>query len=512
MNCLHLSPSFLGPPTMCSKAQDEDLPYELLPESETASAYNFLFGVGREAEETERTLDQHSGTVMLTFHLENGSQQQMIVEEGLRVIDLCHLLTLKFNLARSCTWSIVEQLQSVGIERSLEDHEEALQVYSTWDADVVDSNKFIFRQDFHKYEFFRTPQQFYLLDMVDLGSDFKCLSDSTDLAKVVTIQNMIRAGDAVPVVQGYLWIKDPSQHLWKKFFFQVKENILNISLYSEEKVPQHMHPFVDLRSSDIYLPIEGNCIGAPTEFCFSIKPKQGVVKTTNDLKWFCCENRKQQHCWIVSLRLAKYGKKLRENYEELKTRYGDNTVSNSTDTDDGQLLSDYTTMKNRVAMDFTGKSGRVVENPREAKAIAAAGGRDWRRRLPVCRGMQSNFQGSFEFGIHTVQPWFYRGMSREDATQLLTKYGTVDGVFLVRESRRNPGTFVLSYVYNQKIYHTQIVPVEEKTQVCFSLDAGRTKFYDLLQLIEFYQLNLGCLPTKLTHFLVHQPKPRDSPS
>ena len=28
-----------------------------------------------------------------------------------------------------------------------------------------------------------------------------------------------------------------------------------------------------------------------------------------------------------------------------------------------------------------------------------------------------------------------------------------------------------------------------------------TRFYDLLQLIEFYQLNAGCLPTRLTHYV-----------
>ncbi|RZF34031.1 hypothetical protein LSTR_LSTR017613 [Laodelphax striatellus] len=46
-------------------------------------------------------------------------------------------------------------------------------------------------------------------------------------------------------------------------------------------------------------------------------------------------------------------------------------------------------------------------------------------------------------------------------------------------------------------------PVREA--VCYTLDNGVTKFYDLLQLIEFYQLNAGCLPTRLTHYLVQSP-------
>ena len=46
-------------------------------------------------------------------------------------------------------------------ERSLEDHEYVLTVYSSWGPQSDKGNKFIFKQDFCKYEFFRTPQVFY---------------------------------------------------------------------------------------------------------------------------------------------------------------------------------------------------------------------------------------------------------------------------------------------------------------------------------------------------------------
>src|SRR5688572_28091305 len=38
--------------------------------------------------------------------------------------------------------------------------------------------------------------------------------------------------------------------------------------------------------------------------------------------------------------------------------------------------------------------------------------------------------------------------------------------------------------------------------ICYSLDQGKTRFYDLLQLVEFYQLNQGCLPCRLTYYIV----------
>lgn len=40
---------------------------------------------------------------------------------------------------------------------------------------------------------------------------------------------------------------------------------------------------------------------------------------------------------------------------------------------------------------------------------------------------------------------------------------------------------------------------EDDGQIFFSLDDGATKFTDLIQLVEFYQLNRGVLPCKLRH-------------
>lgn len=102
-------------------------------------------------------------------------------------------------------------------------------------------------------------------------------------------------------------------------------------------------------------------------------------------------------------------------------------------------------------------------------------------------------------------PWYYPDMSREEANTSLMKYTSIEGVFLVRTSSRTPGLPVLSFISRGKINHVSIEEVDaDHGQVVLSLDCGQTKFYDLKQLIEFYQLNQGSLPTKLTHFLIHK--------
>lgn len=80
-------------------------------------------------------------------------------------------------------------------------------------------------------------------------------------------------------------------------------------------------------------------------------------------------------------------------------------------------------------------------------------------------------------------------------------------MFLVRDSQSSPGAFVLTLKFGAKVLHKEITPMSSSHQdtICYTLDNGQTKFYDLLQLIEFYQLNTGSLPTRLTHYLVQSP-------
>lgn len=82
-------------------------------------------------------------------------------------------------------------------------------------------------------------------------------------------------------------------------------------------------------------------------------------------------------------------------------------------------------VRSRVAMDFTGSTGRIVEDPKEARAIALAEGNTWKKKLRNISKMGVT-QG-IESGVHITQPWFHSGMTRDQASQLVNKHGTVDG-------------------------------------------------------------------------------------
>lgn len=90
-------------------------------------------------------------------------------------------------------------------------------------------------------------------------------------------------------------------------------------------------------------------------------------------------------------------------------------------------------VRSRVAMDFTGSVGRIVEDPQEAKAIAVAEGYSWKRRWRPSTRSPSLLRvsaGGLKSGIHITQPWFHSGMTRDQAAQLISRHGTVDGSVL----------------------------------------------------------------------------------
>ena len=152
--------------------------------------------------------------------------------------------------------------------------------------------------------------------------------------------------------------------------------------------------------------------------------------------------------------------------------------------------------------------------------------------------------------VHKCQAWFHGGMSRDKANKILQAHASTDGyvidnlnwlchlknieakiitevklqkktnfvsfrVFLVRDSSV-AGGFVISVTAANKNIHSQVLPVSSlplpsmvathnyfpsfqlstPDGVVYSVDDGKTKFYDLLQLVEFYQLNTGSLPTR----------------
>ncbi|XP_060822751.1 growth factor receptor-bound protein 14-like isoform X2 [Bombus pascuorum] len=497
---------FLGPST-CSRYQRLsprrnlfEFAYRSMNRNRTAKRF-------ARPDESEKDKKQ---TEELRFYCDDDVCYDVIVEHELRAIDLCKVLKAKRSMVGT-NWSIVETWPELGIERVLEDHEDVLAVHKemkTFSAERA--RKFIFREDCLKYKFFHDPELFLSTEMIDVPTVFAEDWHALDKTKAA-LRNYLENEEITecPEIFGLAWIQDRRLNIWRQICLRLRDQ----ELYQAKKISERAFRFVHLSDYAIYKITNARKIYSapfPWGICLRSTSTARKSKTTAErgeagLKVIVFHSEKSRTCWLMAMRLAKYGKQLRENYRAFKNkqceqtdgpkdRYVNYNVSNES-------------VRSRVAMDFTGSVGRIVDDPKEAKNIAESEGMNWRRTWrpfsrppPGCTVVRLH---GLDDGIHVLQPWFHRGLKREIAAAIIRDQGSADGVFLVRESKSNLGAYVLTYKYSEKIFHAQIQPVFDERCNCwlYTLDRGVTRFYDLLQLIEFYQLNAGCLPTRLTHYV-----------
>ncbi|NXE99416.1 GRB7 protein, partial [Menura novaehollandiae] len=470
---------------------------------------------------------------------EDGACRSLEASAGTTARQLCETLVRRTRALHDHTWALVELHQHLALERCLEDHESVVEVQSSW-APGADS-RFVFRKNFAKYELFKSNTLLFPEVMVS-----SCLEANKSMAHSELIQNFLNSGSC-PEVQGFLQLREAGRKVWKRFHFSLRRSGLYYSTKGTSKDPRHLQYFADLTESNIYYVTQGKKLyGTPTEFGFCIKPHK-VRSGVKGLKLLCSEDEQSRSCWMAAFRLFKYGMQLYRNYQQAQARLSQPSWIGPTPL---RSVSDNAL----VAMDFSGCTGRVIENPSEVLTAALEEAQAWRvswgvreqggdppeptlmpplalhaqkktthryslpaachssplsagetgalhpAGVPARRGGPPEPDMHLPTAIHCTQPWFHGRISREDTQQLIGRQGLVDGVFLVRESQRNPKGFVLSLCHLQRVKHYLILPSEEEGRLYFTMDDGQTRFADLIQLVEFHQINRGILPCKLRHY------------
>ncbi|KAM9308060.1 growth factor receptor-bound protein 10 [Gastrophryne carolinensis] len=422
---------------------------------------------------------------VVKVYSEDGTSKMVEILADMTARDFCQLLIYKSHCVDDNSWTLVEHHPNLGLERCLEDHELVVQVQSTMSSE----SRFLFRKNYAKYEFFKNPVNFFPEQMVAW-----CQQSNGSVPQSDFLQNFLNA-NSCPEIQGFLYVKELGKKSWKKLFICLRRSGLYCSTKGTSKEPRHLQGISDLEDSNIYLTFSCKKLyNSPTDFGFCVKPNR-VRTDSKDLRFLCAEDEHNRACWMTAFRLLKYGVLLYQNY-----RIPEQKSLNT------NFLAPRSVSENcLVAMDFSGHTGRVIENPLEAQSAAVEEGHAWRKRSSRVNvlGSQSPLHPStLSTVIHRTQPWFHGRISREESQTLIKQQGLVDGLFLLRDSQSNPKAFVLTLCHHQKIKHFQILPCEDDGQLFLTLDDGNTKFTDLIQLVEFYQLNKGVLPCKLKHHCI----------
>ncbi|XP_061696961.1 growth factor receptor-bound protein 14 isoform X2 [Syngnathoides biaculeatus] len=418
---------------------------------------------------------------VIKIYNEDNNSRAVEVPSDIVARDICQLFALKSQCIDEHSLTLYEHLSHLGIERTIEDHESIMEVISSWGMDA--DNRLNFRKNYAKYEFFRKPLDFFPDHMVSISGEANGGVDHSQLVQIFL------SASTCPEIHGYLHTKELGKKSWKKLYFILRRSGLYVSSKGTSKDPWHLHFIADFTDSNVYTLLSAKkAHGAPTEFGFCVKSTK--CTSSRDMKLLCADDEQTRTCWITAVRLFKYGMQLYQNFMQPHQKQKSSPMSFQRSISENSL----------VAMDFSGQKTRVIENPSEVLSVAVQEGLTWRRkschRLSA-HGSPSASQSSLNIALHLAQPWFHGKVSRDEAQRLITQQGPVDGLFLLRDSQSNPKTFVLSLCHMQKVKHFQILPVDDAGELSYSLDDGHTRFSDLIQLVEFYQLNRGVLPCKL---------------
>ncbi|XP_010130045.1 PREDICTED: growth factor receptor-bound protein 7-like, partial [Buceros rhinoceros silvestris] len=156
--------------------------------------------------------------------------------------------------------------------------------------------------------------------------------------------------------------------------------------------PRHLQYFADLTESNIYYVTQGKKLyGTPTEFGFCTKPYK-VRSGVKGLKLLCSEDEQSRSCWMAAFRLFKYGMQLYRNYQQAQARLSQPpwVTPRSPPAPPQRSVSDNAL----VAMDFSGCTGRVIENPSEVLTVALEEAQAWRKKTTHRYSLPSACQSS----------------------------------------------------------------------------------------------------------------------
>ncbi|XP_039091635.1 growth factor receptor-bound protein 10 isoform X2 [Hyaena hyaena] len=341
---------------------------------------------------------------------EDGTSRVVEIPADMTARDLCQLLVYRSHCVDDNSWTLVEHHPHLGLERYLEDHELVVQVEST----LASESKFLFRKNYAKYEFFKNPTNFFPEQMVTW-----CQESNGSHSQL--LQNFLNCSSC-PEVQGFLHVKELGKKSWRKLYVCLRRSGLYCSTKGASKEPRHLQLLAGLEDSGIFSLIAGRkqyC--APTDYGFCIKPNR-VRSETKELRLLCAEDEQGRTCWMTACRLLKYGTLLYQNYRIPPQRK--------------PLLPSFSTPvrsvseNSLVAMDFSGQTGRVIENPAEAQSAALEEGHAWRKRstrINVLSSQSPLHPSTLSTVIHRTQHWFHGRISREESHRIIKQQGLVDG-------------------------------------------------------------------------------------
>ncbi len=195
---------------------------------------------------------------------------------------------------------------NIYLERFYEDHESLVENALLWTHDT--KNLLYFEEKEYKYDMFVNPKMYLFR-----GNNVEIDEQLDDEVKRNLIEDLFTS---VTPLKGSLYLKSDGKKKWKKYLFFLRDSGLYYSLKSKSITAEDLNFLTTFETKNIYYGFEWRKkYKAPNDFGFAIKPSQIQFESSNDIKYLCAEDENQLKLWMSSIRIAKYGLQLKNNYE-----------------------------------------------------------------------------------------------------------------------------------------------------------------------------------------------------
>ncbi|KAJ8314038.1 hypothetical protein KUTeg_008599 [Tegillarca granosa] len=243
----------------------------------------------------------------------DGSSKSILVDEKMLIGQVCTMLADKNHVRINSKLAVVEHMPDLHMERILEDHDSLVENMVMWTRDS--KNKILFEERQEKFDLFRCPEKYLLV-----GSSSEKGASLDPGRRQRLVQEFFNGGAQVPEVEGVLYLKSEGKKAWKKFYFVLRASGLyynpkgKISKSSKDLTCLVQFDFVDVYHGLMWK----KKYHSPTDYCFALKHPQIQKKASKYIRYFCAENKAALDQWVIGIRIAKYGRQLLRNYEQLQ--------------------------------------------------------------------------------------------------------------------------------------------------------------------------------------------------
>lgn len=243
--------------------------------------------------------------MFIKIHNEDQSTKNLLIDEKMSISGLIILLLHKYHLKPTYNYSIVEELPDLHLYRLFEDHENLIHnALNYWSRDTT--NRICFQQHSIKYSMFTEPKKFFSIK--DKHSD-------NILTDYISSNSILLPDD----ITSTLFLKDKTRKIWKKYTCILRQS----GIYQLPKTSSTKRDLVCLIKFEpnMHLYYGKNWIESlhsPTDYGFALKYVHIQKKSNKYIHYLCTNTFDDYQRWINGIRIIQYGRKLYENFEQMK--------------------------------------------------------------------------------------------------------------------------------------------------------------------------------------------------